>query len=113
MKSILVPMIAGYLEYHRGFNQSYHRQFVMNESNRIAAKIHDTFGFGNFDESNEESCASVIRVVMAKPEYQSIKAGTLQPKNPQAERERWEKKVLAEAKAREERDARLRAQVWW
>jgi hypothetical protein len=33
-KSILVPMIAGYLEYYRGFDQPYHQQFVINESNR-------------------------------------------------------------------------------
>jgi hypothetical protein len=99
-RSILIPMIRSYLEVCGGYH---HREYVVKEADRIAAKIRETFG--PVDESSQELCATLIRVVMkhrSKPNMQSKPTRKLNI-------DRWVKGVLGEAKAREERDARLRA----
>ncbi len=108
MKSILISMIDGYLVVNRCYDQPWHKNYRASESNRIAAKIRDTFG--QFDESDQGRCASVIRAVMkSEPEPRPK-----QPKrNAQPERDRWEKRVLAEAKTRQEREERLKNIEWF
>jgi hypothetical protein len=114
MESILIPMIRGYLFVCRGLDQSWHEQYRVSESNRIAARVRDRFG--RFDETDQERCASVIRAVMkSEPDPRA----TLN-RNPQAEREAWaqaererrRQRVLAEARTRE-RDQRLKTITWF
>ena len=72
MKSILIPVIAGYLIQIRGFDKSWQRQYVLNEAQRVAAKIRDAFG--TFDESDREKCATVVRAIMNAPTPRELEA---------------------------------------
>jgi hypothetical protein len=65
-KSILAPMIAGYLAQVRGFDRASDRPFVAKESARIAAKIRERFSHPA-GEANEDSCAWMIRAFMENP----------------------------------------------
>jgi hypothetical protein len=99
--SILVTMVRGYLLANCGYD-SYSREFLIRDADRIVKKVRDTFG--RFDERDQGRCATIIRAVMEK----SV-APTVQPKrDPEAEREARDKKMVADYLARKERDERLK-----
>lgn len=62
MRSQLIPMIRGFLFINGDYRQPWQRSSLEKESDRIAAKIRDTFC--GCDESSQELCASLIRAVM-------------------------------------------------
>lgn len=66
-KSILVPMIQGYLTYHLNFNER--SPIVASEAARIAAKIRERLG--RFDESSEYTCAWIIQAITNEPDEQT------------------------------------------
>lgn len=61
--SILIPMVRGFLLVNRGYDHL-PRNFLIRDAGKIANKIRDAFG--RFDETDEECCASRIRVLMEK-----------------------------------------------
>lgn len=109
-KSILLSMVDGYLFVCRGIDRPWQNNYRRKEAERITAKIRETFG--GFDESDEQCCATVIRALMAY-------SGTTPPtkptaaRNPDPDRLTWEKRVIAEAQARQERDQRLQQIQWF
>jgi hypothetical protein len=71
-KSVLIPEIRGFLYWRRGFDHPFHHSARIQEAERIAAKIRDTFG--RFDESDKHRCRTLISVTMKTAE-RDLKAG--------------------------------------